>query len=103
MTDQVRLAELVSSLSLATDLGNGQPLETALCCTLVGVELARALSLAKGEQAAIYWAGLLRFVGCTSTSVEESSFGGDDLELRAALVAVDFGDPQDLARRLARD
>src|SRR5687768_5095033 len=102
MTDRMRLAELVGSLSLATDLGNGQPLETALSCTLVGVGLAQTLALPRADLEAVYWAGLLRFVGCTSTSVEEASFGGDDLELRATLLSVDFGDPPDLARRLER-
>lgn len=98
----VRLAELVGSLSLATDLGNGQPLETTLSCTLVALGLARASGLSPADWGAVYWAGLLRFIGCTSTSVEESGFGGDDLELRAALVPADFLDGADLEPRLVQ-
>src|SRR5262249_30622011 len=96
----VRLAEVVGSLSLATDLGNGQPLETALACTLVAMGLAQEVGLTDADREAVYWAGLLRFVGCTATSIEESQFGGDDLELRGILLPADFGDALDLTRRL---
>jgi HD-GYP domain-containing protein (c-di-GMP phosphodiesterase class II)/DNA-binding CsgD family transcriptional regulator len=96
----VRLAEIVGSLSLATDLGNGLPLENALSVSLVGIALAKAHGLRGKELDAVFWGGLLRFVGCISTSVEESSFGGDDLDLRAVLVPSDFFDGEDLKRRL---
>src|SRR5438552_3459010 len=93
---EIRLAELVASLSLATDLGGGQPLETALACTVVAMDLARACGLGGEDLETVYWAGPLRFIGCISTSVEESSFSGDDLEFRAAILGVDFLDPADL-------
>ena len=35
----VRLAELMAALSIATDLGMGQPLETALCSCVVAMRL----------------------------------------------------------------
>ena len=41
----VRLAELMAALSIATDLGMGQPLETALSSSVVAVRLGEALSL----------------------------------------------------------
>lgn len=98
----VRLAEIVGALSLATDLGNGQPLETALSFTVVAMGLARAHGLRRENLEVVYWAGLLRFVGCTATSVEESRFGGDDLELRAALLGADFADSADVQRRVTQ-
>ncbi|MBM3926208.1 MAG: HD domain-containing protein [SAR202 cluster bacterium] len=100
--DAVRLAEVVGSLSLATDLGNGQPLETALSCTLVAMGLGKAMGLSAADLEAVYWGGLLRFIGCTSTSVEESSFSGDDLELRSALLSADFSDGSDIQRRISQ-
>ncbi|MEZ4552959.1 MAG: HD domain-containing phosphohydrolase [Dehalococcoidia bacterium] len=99
-TGDVRIAELVASMSLATDLGNGQPLETALRCTLLGLRLAEAAGVSAADREAVFWGGLLRFVGCVGTSVEESAFGGDDLALRAGLLAVDFADPPAVAARV---
>ena len=97
-----RLAEVLGALSLATDLGNGQPPETALACTLAAVRLAQRAGVETDLRRTVYWAGLLRFVGCTSTSVEEGSFGGDDLALRRALLGVDFADPADVGERVGR-
>lgn len=96
----VRLAELVASMSLASDLGNGQPPETALRCTLAAMRLADVAGSSAAEREAVFWGGLLRFVGCLATSVEESAFGGDDLALRAGLLAVDFADPAEVETRV---
>lgn len=65
----------------------------------------RALRLAaalpeRPVPSALLWAGLLRFAGCVSTSVEEASFGGDDIALRSALLFADLFNPDDLALRL---
>jgi hypothetical protein len=38
----VRLAELMAALSIATDLGMGQSLETALCTCVVAMRLGMA-------------------------------------------------------------
>jgi hypothetical protein len=38
----LRLLDVIGPLSLATDLGNGRPLETALRCALLGSSLAEA-------------------------------------------------------------
>ena len=41
----VRLAELMAALSMATDLGMGQPLESALSSCVVAMRLGEALGL----------------------------------------------------------
>ncbi len=41
----LRLAELTASLSLATDLGTGQPMEYVLNTCLLSVELGKDLGL----------------------------------------------------------
>jgi hypothetical protein len=49
LTSQIRLAEVVAALSLATDLGMGQPMEYVLrswrCVTCIGHSLVAPLSL----------------------------------------------------------
>lgn len=91
----VRSAELVATLSLAADLGLGQPAEHAIRSTLVALDLADALGLDPDERATTYWVTLLAWVGCTADSFELSRMFGDDIELRAGTYDVDFaGVPQ---------
>jgi hypothetical protein len=55
----VRLAELVASLSLATDLGRGQPLEHTVRQTLIALRLADLLGFGDDDRMAVYYTGLL--------------------------------------------
>jgi hypothetical protein len=49
----VRLAELVASLSLAADLGRGQPMEHTIRETLIGLRLAELLGLDEDDRLAV--------------------------------------------------
>src|SRR4051794_33501878 len=89
-----RLAELVGSLSLATDLAAGFALETALRTCLVAVELGRATGLRGDPLRDVYYTGLLRFIGCTAFSHEQAWYGaGDDLAFSRELASVDGSRP----------
>ena len=79
----VRLAELVAALSLATDLGLGQPQEHVLRQTVIARRLAAAAGLPGDRQAAVFYVSLLAWVGCVSDSHELASWFGDDQRLRA--------------------
>jgi len=79
----VRLAELVASMSLATDLGLGQPMEHVLRSCVLGLRLAEDLDLGEPERAVVYYVGLLAWLGCHADSHEQSAWFGDDIELRA--------------------
>ena len=59
----VRLAELIAALSLATDLGMGQPLETALSSCIVAMRLGEALRLDVPMRRDVYYHALLRYIG----------------------------------------
>jgi HD-GYP domain-containing protein (c-di-GMP phosphodiesterase class II) len=84
----VRLAELVASLSLATDLGLGQPQEHVLRQTVIASRLAKLAELPEDEQAALYYVSLLAWVGCVADSHEMARWFGDDTQIRAASYAV---------------
>lgn len=91
----VRLAELVATLSLAADLGLGQPPEHGIRSALVALDVADAIGVSAEERATTYWVTLLAWVGCTADSFELARLFGDDLELRAGIHDVDFaGVPQ---------
>lgn len=89
MTEQLRLAELIAALSLATDLGMGQPLEQALRTCLIALELGKRLGVSSAELSDIYYTSLLRFLGCTADAHEFARMaGGDDIALRATIAPV---------------
>ena len=68
----VRLAELVSALSLGVDLGFGQPMEHVLRQCLVALRLAEALDLDEETRAVVYYTGLLVGVGCHTDAHEQA-------------------------------
>jgi HD-GYP domain-containing protein (c-di-GMP phosphodiesterase class II) len=79
----VRLAEMVAALSLATDLGMGQPMELAVSVAALGVALGRRLGLEAIDLSDIYYLALVKHIGCTSDSLEFARFsGGDDVAMR---------------------
>jgi putative nucleotidyltransferase with HDIG domain len=97
-----RLAELIGSLSLATDVAAGLPPEAALRTSLLAVELARDFGVPDAELRDVFYAGLLRFVGCTSNAHETAwgIGGGDDLGTLRALTLLDPTNPADLPKAL---
>src|SRR5919198_4720513 len=79
----VRLAELVASMSLATDLGLGQPMEHVLRSCVLGLRVAEDIGLDESERAVVYYVALLAWLGCHADAHEQSAWFGDDIELRA--------------------
>jgi HD-GYP domain-containing protein (c-di-GMP phosphodiesterase class II) len=63
--DEVRTAEVIGSLCLATDLGMGLPLEHGLQSTLFAMRLADRLGVDSATAAQTYYGCLLFYVGCT--------------------------------------
>jgi HD-GYP domain-containing protein (c-di-GMP phosphodiesterase class II) len=86
----VRLAELVAALSLATDLGLGQPQAHVLRQTVIARRLAAAAGLPDDQQATVFYVSLLAWVGCVSDSHELATWFGDDQRVRADSYEVDM-------------
>ncbi|HEX9887890.1 MAG TPA: HD domain-containing phosphohydrolase [Nitriliruptorales bacterium] len=88
----LRLAEIVAGLSLAADLGTGQPLEHTLRTCLRAVRVGRSLALPSDELRDVYYVSLLRFIGCTATSEDHvRTVGGDEIAFLAAMAPVFMG------------
>lgn len=87
---EVRLAELVAALSLATDLGLGQPQEHIIRQTLIAMRVAELEGLPDDERAAIFYVSLLAWVGCVADAHEMGKWFGDDMKLRADSYLVDL-------------
>jgi HD-GYP domain-containing protein (c-di-GMP phosphodiesterase class II) len=90
-TSNIRLAELMAALSLATDLGMGQPMEYALCVCVLSVRLGEALGLGEDELREVYYLALLRHIGCNAETYRMADLFGDELALRTDFAAVDSG------------
>jgi HD-GYP domain-containing protein (c-di-GMP phosphodiesterase class II) len=107
--DQIRLAEVIASLSLATDLGLGQPLEHELGVCLSALELADRLGCRADERSHVYYVALLAHIGCTAAAPYFASWvGGDEIRFqRGVQVLGPASEPAEdvryLVRRLADD
>ena len=66
--EQVRTAEVIASLCLATDLGVGFPFEHGLKATLTTMRLCDAMNVDSEIASQTYYAALLRHVGCTTNA-----------------------------------
>jgi HD-GYP domain-containing protein (c-di-GMP phosphodiesterase class II) len=88
-----RLAEVLGALSLTTDLGAGVPFEKGLRTCVVASLLADALGLRQGDRRAVYFAALLRSLGCTAHSSTFGEMFDDDLAVQRELKTLDLEDP----------
>ena len=99
----LRLAELLGSVSLATDLGTGQPLGHALRTCTIAVALAAELGCDPDEMRSVHQFALLRFLGCTADAAETAAIvGGDEQAYNAAMAPVVMGSSRELLGRHLR-
>jgi HD-GYP domain-containing protein (c-di-GMP phosphodiesterase class II) len=92
----IRAAEVVGALSLATDLGTGQPLEHALRTAVLSVRLGELAGASTEELAAAYYVALLHASGCTSNGHEAIQVYDDDIAHRAAFFLIDATNPAEV-------
>ena len=92
----IRAAEVVGALSLATDLGTGQPLEHALRTAVLAVRLGELAGASAKELADTYYVALLHASGCTSNGHEAALLYGDDIAHRAAFYLIDTTNPDEV-------
>src|SRR4051794_9848029 len=86
----VRLAELLVALSMATDLGLGQPRQHMLRSTRTPPPLGERLGLSDAQLQTLYDVSLLTYVGCPVYGNEAAALFGDDIEFRARVREVDL-------------
>lgn len=92
---RVRLAELIASLSLATDLGMGQPMDHALRRCLLAVRLGEALGLGATELRDVYYVALVCSVGCTIKLQDFTPWFRDEIAAAAQAATLDPRQPLD--------
>ena len=90
-SSSIRLAEVVAALSLATDLGMGQPLEFALRASVLAMRMGEALHYSDEALREVYYQSLLRYIGCNAEVHLLAAVVGDEFALRADYALVDQG------------
>ena len=103
LSGRLRLAELLASLSLATDVGTGQAMGHGLRTCLLATALAREMGCGPDRVRSVHQVTLLRFLGCTADAPESArGVGGDDLSFNSAMSPVLFGDRGTMLRTYLR-
>jgi HD-GYP domain-containing protein (c-di-GMP phosphodiesterase class II) len=98
--EQVRSAELVAALCLATDLGMGFPFEHGLHSTVIATRLADRLGVDHTTASQTYYACLLSHAGCTTDAHVTLEVFGDSLTTR--LYPVMYGSGRDVLKGFIR-
>ncbi len=86
----MRLADLVSAFSLATDLGLGQPMDHVLRAWRIAAELGEHVGVEGDDRGSLYYVVTLAWVGCVADTPEVASLFGDDIAFRGDSYGIDF-------------
>ena len=79
LTLELRLSEVLSGLSHALDITEGQARGHAERSCLIGMRLAAALDLDDATRSSLFYALLLKDAGCSSNAAKVAAlFGADD-------------------------
>src|SRR3954469_10468473 len=83
-------AELLAALSVAIDLGLGQPAEHMLRSALIGTRIADRLGLDPAQRDCVYYTTLVMWIACHADSHEFANWFGDDISVRRDSYHVDW-------------
>lgn len=82
---ELRLSEVLSALSHALDITEGQPRGHAERSCLIGMRLTTALGLDNASRSSVFYALLLKDAGCSSNAAKVASlFGADDAAVKSS-------------------
>ncbi|MGW0035960.1 HD domain-containing phosphohydrolase [Gordonia sp. NPDC003376] len=85
-----RRVEVLAGLSIAIDLGLGQPAEHMLRSAIIACRLADRLGLDTTVRDTVYYATLVMWIGCHADSPEYARWFGDDIAVRHDAYLVDW-------------
>ncbi len=73
----IKFSEVLGAISVAANLGIGAPAETGIGAALFAGRLGKRLKLREDQCAELFYASLLRFIGCSVglTEVRGPSLG----------------------------
>lgn len=94
--DAVRVSEIISALSRALDLTEGQPFGHSARSCLIGMRVGEALGLDAQARSDLFYALLLKDAGCSgNAAIAFELFQSDDRAVKRRLRTVDWSRPFD--------
>jgi putative nucleotidyltransferase with HDIG domain len=76
---QLRMSDLISALSFALDLTEGQPMGHSIKTCILAMRMAEILGLSLEQRSDLYYATLVKDAGCSSNAARMFEiFGGDE-------------------------
>jgi HD-GYP domain-containing protein (c-di-GMP phosphodiesterase class II) len=90
-TGVIRLSEVIAALSYALDITEGQPQGHAARTCLIGMRLAQQIGLSAHDQSSLFYALLLKDLGCSSNAAKMCYlFGADDRQVKHDVKTIDW-------------
>lgn len=94
MTSDITVSEILSALSAALDVVEGQPEGHAVRTALIAHRVGTALGLDEDSLRRLHYAALLKDAGCTNNSARiQKIFGGDEHLSKHAVKFIDWSSP----------
>jgi len=91
---EIRFSEIISALSVALDITQGNPQGHCMRTALIGMRLADELKLPAADCSALFYALLLKDLGCSSNAAKMAYlFGADDREVKRTGRLIDWTRP----------
>ena len=93
---EIRFSEIIAALSVALDITQGQPEGHCMRSALIGMRLAEVLRLSSADRSALFYALLLKDLGCSSNAAKMAYlFGADDRAVKQTARLIDWTKPGD--------
>ncbi|HMC11033.1 MAG TPA: HD domain-containing phosphohydrolase [Pirellulaceae bacterium] len=91
---EIRLSEIIAALSVALDITQGHPEGHCMRTALIGMRIAEELRLPTAEGSALFYALLLKDLGCSSNAAKIAYlFGADDQRVKRTARMIDWTKP----------
>jgi putative nucleotidyltransferase with HDIG domain len=90
----IRVSEIISALSVALDITQGHPQGHSMRSCLIGMRIAKTLQLSAADRSALFYALLLKDLGCSSNAAKIAYlFGADDHQVKYSIRKIDWTNP----------
>lgn len=100
----LRLSEVLSGMSYALDLTEGQRAGHSVRSALLGMRLAEVIGLPQSDRSPLFYALLMKDLGCSSNAARFAAlFGSNDHDLKADLKIIDWSQALESFRFVARN
>jgi putative nucleotidyltransferase with HDIG domain len=103
-SSEIRFSEVISALSYALDITEGQPEGHAVRTCLIGMRLAEELGLSSEDRSALFYALLLKDLGCSSNAAKICYlFAADDRAVKRDFKTTDWSSVVEAFHYVARN